>query len=59
MWLTGRPSDGLIYCVVRKVKGLEIGPWEWRKKIKRGTETEEKVLNCNCDVVVASLALLT
>lgn len=32
----------LNYCVVRKAKGLEIGPWEWRKKIEGETEKERK-----------------
>lgn len=56
VWLTRKALEFLIYYVLRNVKGLEIGPWEWRKKMERGTG--RKVLNWSCNLVVASLALL-
>lgn len=61
MWLTRKARDFLIYYVVRKMKGgLEIGQWELRRRSERETryKKEGKVLNCHCDLVMASLSLL-
>lgn len=55
------PGLYLIYYVVRKMKGgLEMGHRELRKSTERQMKykNEGKVLNCHCNLVMASLSLL-
>lgn len=59
--LRRKVQDFLVYYVVRKIKGgLEIGQGELRKSSERQMKykNEGKVLNCHCNLVMASLSLL-